>query len=73
MLAMILWESARRLFGLVLTNSPALGLLSGVLSGMVTILLWVYAVNCLLLLGAEFAALRNERIEARESGGNTAL
>jgi uncharacterized BrkB/YihY/UPF0761 family membrane protein len=44
--------------------SPALGLFSGALSGMVTVLLWVYASVALVLLGAEFAALRHERIES---------
>ena len=73
LLALILWESVRRVFGLVLTHSPALGLLSGALSGVVTVLLWVYAAMCLLLLGAEFAALRHERLELQESRTDTGL
>ena len=64
LLALVLWESARRVFGRVLVHSPALGLVSGALSGMLTVLLWVYAAVALLLLGAEFAALRHERIES---------
>jgi len=63
LLALALWEAARRVFGRVLVHSPALGLFSGALSGMVTVLLWVYASVALVLLGAEFAALRHERIE----------
>lgn len=66
LLALGLWETARRVFGLVLVRSPALGLFSGALSGIVTVLLWVYAAVALMLLGAEFAALRNERIESVE-------
>jgi len=64
LLALALWEAARRVFGRVLVHSPALGLFSGVLSAMVTVLLWVYASVALVLLGAEFAALRHERIES---------
>jgi len=64
LLAMVLWEAARRGFGQVLVHSPALGLFSGALSAMVTVLLWVYASVALVLLGAEFAALRHERIES---------
>ncbi|NIM02284.1 MAG: YihY family inner membrane protein [Acidobacteria bacterium] len=63
LLALLLWEAARRIFGLVLVRSPALGLLSGTLSATVSVLLWVYASVALVLLGAEFAALRHERIE----------
>lgn len=64
LLALGLWEAARRVFGLVLVHSPALGLLSGTLSAMVSVLLWVYASVALVLLGAEFAAIRHERIES---------
>jgi len=64
LLALGLWEAARRIFGRVLVHSPALGLLSGALSAMVSVLLWVYASVALVLLGAEFAALRHERIES---------
>ncbi len=66
-LALVLWEAARRVFGRVLVHSPALGLFSGALSAMVTVLLWVYASVALVLLGAEFAALRHERIESLDS------
>ncbi len=72
LLALVLWEAARRLFGLVLVRSPALGLLSGTLSATVSVLLWVYASVALVLLGAEFAALRHERIERADSGPESA-
>lgn len=68
LLALALWETARRVFGRVLAHSPALGLFSGALSAMVTVLLWVYASVALVLLGAEFAALRHERIESLVTG-----
>jgi membrane protein len=70
LLALVLWETARRGFGQVLVHSPALGLFSGALSAMVTVLLWVYASVALVLLGAEFAALRHERTESLVSAGN---
>ncbi len=73
LLALALWEAARRFFGRVLVHSPALGLFSGALSGMVTVLLWVYAAVAIMLLGAEFAALRNERLESDETGGKSAV
>jgi len=45
--------------------------LTGTVSGLVTVLLWVYAANVLLLLGAEFAALRHERFEQAPRTGKT--
>jgi len=71
LLAVIGWELVRRAFGGVLAHSPALGLLTGTVSGLVTVLLWVYAANVLLLLGAEFAALRHERFEQAPRTGKT--
>ena len=68
LLALALWEAARRAFGRVLVHSPALGLFSGALSAMVTVLLWVYASVALVLLEAAFAALRHARIESLGSG-----
>jgi len=59
LLALALWEGARRLFGWVLLHSPALGLLTGALAGTVTFLLWVYTAVAVVLLGAELAALVN--------------
>jgi membrane protein len=72
LLALVGWELVRRLFGRVLAHSPALGLLTGTVSGLVTVLLWVYAANVLLLLGAEFAALRHERLERSPNLGEPA-
>lgn len=71
-LALVLWEAARRVFGLVLVHSPALGMLSGGLSALVSVLLWVYASVALVVLGAEFAAIRNERIESASVGSENA-
>lgn len=59
LLALALWEGARRLFGSVLLHSPALGLLTGTLAGIVTFLLWIYTAVAVVLLGAELAALVN--------------
>jgi membrane protein len=59
LLALVLWEGARRLFGFVLLRSPALGLLTGTLAGIVTFLLWIYTAVAVVLLGAELAALVN--------------
>ncbi len=73
LLALGLWETARRVFGQVLVHSPALGLFSGALSAMVTVLLWIYASVALVLLGAEFAALRHERIESLDLRPETAV
>jgi membrane protein len=59
LLALALWDGARRLFGSVLLHSPALGLLTGTLAGIVTFLLWIYTAVAVVLLGAELAALVN--------------
>lgn len=59
LLALALWEGARRLFGSFLLRSPALGLLTGTLAGIVTFLLWIYTAVAVVLLGAELAALVN--------------
>jgi len=62
LLAVALWEGARRLFGGLLIRSPAFGLLTGTLSGIVTFLLWIYTAVAIVLLGAEFAALVHRRL-----------
>lgn len=58
-LALVFGEGARRLFGTLLVHSPALGLLSGTLAGVVTFLLWIYTEVAIFLLAAELAALLN--------------
>ena len=59
LLALVLWDGARRLFGAWLAGSPAYGVLTGTLAGTVAFLLWIYASVAVILLGAELAALRN--------------
>jgi membrane protein len=65
LLAVALWEGARRLFGGILLRSPAFGLLTGTLAGIVTFLLWIYTAVAIVLLGAEFAALVHSRLNER--------
>lgn len=62
LLAVALWEGARRLFGGLLLRSPAFGLLTGTLAGIVAFLLWIYTAVAIVLLGAEIAALINRRL-----------
>jgi membrane protein len=57
--ALVLWDIARRVFGSVLFHSPAFGLLTGTLAGIVAVLLWVYTAAAICLYGAEIAALLN--------------
>jgi membrane protein len=64
LLAVALWEGARRLFGGLLMRSPAYGLLTGALAGTVTFLLWIYTAVAIVLLGAEFAALVHRELRA---------
>jgi membrane protein len=65
LLAVALWEGARRLFGGLLMRSPAYGLLTGALAGTVTFLLWIYTAVAIVLLGAEFAALVHRELCSR--------
>jgi membrane protein len=68
LLAVALWEGARRLFGGLLIRSPAYGLLTGALAGTVTFLLWIYTAVAIVLLGAEFAALVHREICSKKGG-----
>jgi membrane protein len=58
-LATVGWEGARRLFGLLLQTSPAFGLLTGTLAGVLAFLFWIYVGLAIVLLGAELAAVFN--------------
>jgi membrane protein len=58
-LALLLWDTARRLFTGALAQSPAFGLLTGTVAGTVALLLWIYAAVAAILLGAELAAVLN--------------
>ena len=57
--AVVLWEGARHLFGALLTRSPAFGLFSGALAGIVAVLGWIYVAVAVTIYGAEVAALLN--------------
>ena len=59
MLATVGWEGARQLFGLFLQTSPAFGLLTGTLAGVLASLFWIYTGLAIVLFGAEFAAVLN--------------
>ena len=52
-------ELGRRLFGRLLERSPAFGVLSGSVAGIVAFLLWIYTAVAVVLLGAELAAVLN--------------
>jgi len=57
--AVVLWEGARHVFGGLLASSPAFGLFSGALAGIVAVLGWVYVALVVTIYGAEVAALLN--------------
>ena len=57
--AVVLWEGARHVFGSLLAGSPAFGLFSGALAGIVAFLGWIYVAVAVTLYGAEVAALLN--------------
>jgi membrane protein len=57
--AVVLWDFARRFFGGLLASSPAFGLFSGALAGIIAIMGWVYVAVAVTIYGAEVAALLN--------------
>lgn len=57
--ALVMWDCARRLFTMLLARSPAFGLLTGTLAGVVAFLAWIYTAVAIVLLGAELSALLN--------------
>jgi membrane protein len=57
--AVVLWEAARHVFGGLLASSPAFGLFSGALAGIVAVLGWIYVAVAVTIYGAEVAALIN--------------
>ena len=57
--AVVLWEFARHFFGGLLASSPAFGLFSGALAGIVAVMGWVYVAVAVTIYGAEVAALLN--------------
>ncbi len=59
LVAVVLWDLARRAFASVLFHSPTFGLLTGTLAGIVAVLFWVYTAAAICLYGAQLAALFN--------------
>jgi membrane protein len=59
LVAVVLWEGARRIFGGLLARSPTFGIFSGALAGIVAVLAWVYVAVAVTIYGAEVAALLN--------------
>ena len=57
--AVVLWEGARRVFGGLLARSPTFGFFTGSLAGIVAFLAWVYVAVAVTIYGAEVAALMN--------------
>jgi membrane protein len=59
LVAVVLWEGARRVFGGLLATSPAFGFFSGALAAIVAVLGWIYVAVAVTIYGAEVAALLN--------------
>lgn len=59
--AAILWEISRRFFGWYLSTLAIYNKLYGALGALVALLIWLFYSMNIFLLGAEFAAIRNER------------
>ncbi len=67
--AVVLWEGARQVFGGLLARSPAFGFFSGSLAGIVAFLGWIYVAVAVTIYGAEVAALLNgNRTDGAVSG-----
>lgn len=59
LVAVVLWEAARLLFGSLLSTSPGFGFFSGALAAIVAVLGWIYVAVAVTIYGAEVAALLN--------------
>jgi len=70
LVAVVLWEGARHVFGGLLSRSPAFGFFSGALAGIVAVLGWIYVAVAVTIYGAEVAALLNGN--RAEPGGKVA-
>lgn len=57
--AVVLWEGARHAFGALIAKSPAFGLFTGALAGIVAFLGWIYVAVAVTIYGAEVAAILN--------------
>ncbi len=58
-LASILWEIAKLVFAWYLTNWALLNLVYGSVGAIIAVMLWGYITTMILLLGAEFAAVKS--------------
>jgi membrane protein len=63
--ALVLWECARWLFTAMLLRSPAFGLVTGTVAGVVAFLLWIYTAVSVVLFGAEVSAALGGRTARR--------
>lgn len=63
--AAVLWEISRRIFGWYLSSLAIYNKLYGALGTLVALLIWLFYSMNIFLLGAEFAAIRNERREKK--------
>lgn len=59
LVAVVLWEVARLIFGGLLSTSPGFGFFSGALAAIVAVLGWIYVAVAVTIYGAEVAALLN--------------
>lgn len=57
--SLLLWEAARQLFSSLLSRSPAFGILTGTLAGIVALVVWIYTTVAICLLGSEITAVLN--------------
>ncbi len=68
LLASVLWEIAKLVFAWYLTNMALLNLVYGSVGAIIAILLWAYITTVILLLGAEFAAVKSGARRRRAAG-----
>jgi membrane protein len=71
LIAVVLWEGARQVFGALLYRSPMFGFLSGALAGVVAFLGWIYVAVAVTIYGAEVAALLNGNRQAISAAKST--
>ena len=69
--AALLWELSRRGFGWYLSSMAVYNKLYGALGTLVALLIWVFYSSNIFLLGAEYAAICNERREREISQGKS--
>jgi len=67
----ILWEISRRLFGWYISNLALYNKLYGALGTLVAIFVWLFYSSSIFLVGAEYAAVLNERREKKNARAGT--